>query len=362
MAYPALLKFVTIPRFMRSDNHLMPRLLLIWLVIALPASGFAQNSPSAKDDLTQKQLELAASEGSELLKSEPENSQLRFQTALSYQKTHQADKAEQHYLYLIKNHPELPEPRNNLAIIYQERGQYEEAAGLLIASLKTHPSYAVAWKNLSDLYKGLASEAYRKALGEEQAATNVLETIQLSAIDQLYSLPKKSSPVRTPEVTVASISIKPSGQNDIQTVKLSPKPQDNPSRPVEVKTTSADLAITLDTADTFDPVQALHNWASAWSDKDIETYINAYIEDFKGREKNHQKWVNQRQQRITKPGKINVTLSNITIKSRSETEVSIDAEQHFKSPNYQDKVVKRFKLTNINGIWKISRESTIAVL
>ena len=340
----------------------MPRLLLIWLVIALPTSGFAQNSASAKDDLTLKQLELAASEGSELLKSEPENSQLRFQTALSFQKTHQIDKAEQHYLYLIKNHPELPEPRNNLALIYQERGQYDEAAGLLIASLKTHPSYAIAWKNLSDLYKGLASEAYRKALGEEQTATNVLEKIQLSAINQLYSLPKEPSPVRTPEVTVASISIKPSNQNNIKAVEISPKSKGNSSRPVEVKTTSTELAITLDTGDTFDPVQALHQWASAWSNKDIESYLNAYIENFKGREKNHQKWVNQRQQRISKPGKINVTLSNVIIKSRSDARVTIDAEQHFQSPSYQDKVVKRFILTNINGIWKISRESTIAVL
>lgn len=344
----------------------MPRLLLIWLVIALPASGFAQNLSSAKDDLTQKQLELAAMEGSELLKSEPENSQLRFQTALAFQKTHQAKQAEQHYLYLIKNHPEFPEPRNNLAIIYQEKGQYDEAAGLLIASLKTHPSYAVAWKNLSDLYKGLASEAYRKALGEEQTTTNVLETIQLSAIDQLYSLPKESSPAMTADVALASISIKPSTPKVIQTVKLSPEPVDNinSSGPTETKTEpkSTSTVAASDIANTFDPVQALHHWASAWSNKDMKTYIDAYIEDFKGREKSHQKWASQRQKRITRPGNISVTLSNITIKSRSATKVSIDAEQHFQSPNYQDKVVKRFNLTNINGTWKISRETTLAVL
>jgi hypothetical protein len=115
-------------------------------------------------------------------------------------------------------------------------------------------------------------------------------------------------------------------------------------------------------SDPTGPVQALKNWAAAWSNKDFNRYIASYINDYRGTAGSHQQWLQQRRSRIIKSGRIRVTLSDIKIRSRSATRIIIDALQRYESATYKDRVLKRFTLTKINGVWKIGAEQTLDVL
>ena len=109
-------------------------------------------------------------------------------------------------------------------------------------------------------------------------------------------------------------------------------------------------------------IQTISDWARAWSNKDIKHYINAYTRYYRGRKSNHRDWVKHINNRFQQAGKIDVSISNIHIKSRNAQRVLIDFEQAYKSPTYRDKIIKRIILTKQDNDWKISEERTVSVL
>ena len=59
----------------------------------------------------------------------------------------------------------------------------------------------------------------------------------------------------------------------------------------------------------------LLNWANAWSNKDYKGYVASYTDVYRPNAKlTHNQWVQQREQRITKPKFIKVSLNNISVK------------------------------------------------
>ena len=289
-------------------------------------------------ELNQRKFSRAAKTGLAMLRQQPQNIQTQFLTAVAFQHNNQPGIAERYYLQLIQSNPELPEPRNNLAMIYIDHGKYDQAIDLLITSLKTHPAYATAWQNLNLLYQGLASEAYRKALSKEKNPRSVMGKIKLSALTSLHNVNnlttiQPAQPAKTIQLASAAI------------VKTKPVKTKKPP-----KVTKEQL------------IKPLQDWAKAWSQKNFKNYTKAYSKGYKGGKANHQTWVNYRRSRILKPGSIQVKLSNFQIKSQSSTRAIIDFHQRFKSPTYKDKVVKRIQLTKIGDSWKITKESTVAVL
>ncbi len=309
----------------------MQNYLLFLIFLTLPGLVSAESITQLKDELEKKQYATAAVTGLSLLDKQPENLQLQFFTALALQNNNQHQLAIQHYQQIIKAHPELPEPRNNLAIIYLQQGLHDKAVDLLIASLQTHPAYATVWQNLSTLYKGLASEAYRKALSEEKNTRSVVYKIELTELNSLHSSVWQAEEVSQPPHQVASISKQPE------------------------KTVEKDIAV-----DNI--IDIVLNWANAWSEKDINVYIDAYTIEFKGKSANHNEWEKQRRERIGRPGKIKVELSEIRVKSKAESRAIIEFKQAFTSSSYSDRVLKRLHLSKVNNKWKISRESTLDIL
>ncbi len=306
------------------------------LILFLSPSVLSNSIGQLQTDLEHKQYSKAVKTGQQLLDQQPDNILVKFLTAVAFQHNNQIDSAKQYYHQIINSHPELPEPRNNLAMILMNQGHYDQAIELLITSMKTHPAYATAWQNLNLLYRGLASEAYRKALSKEKNPHSVMDKVQLSALTTLYDV--RESPVIPPQ-PVKNIPL--TGSVSIVEKKPAPEPE------IAKKT---------------DPVKSLQDWATAWSQKDFEKYIDAYTYNFKGGKSSHQQWLDYRRSRILRQGSISVKLSNFQIKSRGQSKVVIDFQQNFKSPTYRDKVIKRVHLTKTGNNWKITREITIAVL
>jgi hypothetical protein len=281
-------------------------------------AGIVHNLQSLID---QRLFQQAAGSGEILLKEHAGNAEIEFLTAYAYQMTQQDKKASKLYRKLIRRNPELPEPRNNLAMIYLSKGDYDRASELLVNAINSHGSYAIAYANLNNIYTGLASEAYRRAVNESIQPINYVSKIELAAMTRLTSL-ERDEPV--------------GGIPDTGLIE-------NPA---------------------IVPTLAKHvtGWAQAWSEKNLDVYLNFYSPEHKLDFATHQDWIENRKHRILRPGFIKIGISDIQIRAQTENLAIIDFQQSFDSLDYSDRVIKRLGLSRINSQWKITDERVLSIL
>lgn len=110
-------------------------------------------------------------------------------------------------------------------------------------------------------------------------------------------------------------------------------------------------------ADTA-PMVAVTDWASAWQARDTAKYLAAYSADFKPEKGSRAAWEKQRKERIGKAKKIEVTLSDLQVKSTSADKATATFMQAYKSDSYSDKGKKALDLRQVGGKWLITREYT----
>ena len=301
----------------------MPRFILIFLcLLATAAASAATSIQQLQQLLEQQQYADAVDTGEQLLAQNPQHTRARFLTAYAYQMSAQPEKAEKLYQNLIKDNPDLPEPRNNLAMIYLAKGDYDRASQLLVEALNTSPSYATAYDNLSQIYKGIASEAYRRAVSESSEPAKYTHNIKLTALTKLNSVDDEPVTDNIP---------------DDQTL------------------------INFANQETL-LLERVKDWATAWSGKDFAAYTKFYNSGYRADFESHDQWIEYRRKRIARPGEIKVEISNIQIKWRSENKAIIDFEQAYDSVRYSDRVVKRLAFSRIGSQWKITEERVLSVL
>ncbi len=260
--------------------------------------------------------------GEALLDDNPGHPGTRFLIAYAQQMAGNTDLAAALYRDLINEHPELPEPRNNLAMILLAAGDYDRASALLVDALNTHPSYATAYANLSAIYKGIASEAYRRAVSESSEPARYTHNIELVAINRLESL--TDEPLAAPAAEVQS-------------------------------------AINFANQETR-LIEQITRWAQAWSEQDVATYAGFYADSYRGDFRSHEAWLEHRRERIRRPGEIRVEVSDIQIRWRSDNRAIVDFKQAFDSPGYSDRVVKRLAFNRFGSEWKITEERVLSAL
>ena len=296
----------------------MHRILYIAIFILSTGPLLAATSVQDIQSLIDKKLYVqAARSGEQLLQKHSGDPDIEFLTAYAYQMSQQSGKAARYYQELIREYPELPEPRNNLAMIYLSNGDYDRASELLVNAINTHRSYATAYENLSNIYTGIASEAYRRAVSESKEPETYANNIELTALTRLSTMNQGST--SEPGLTEQSVT-----------------------------------GVTL--------VNQLIGWAKAWSDKKFDAYIGYYSGDLKLDFPSHQAWIAHRKKRILKPGYIKIEVSNFQIRAQSDNRATIDFEQSFNSLDYNDRVIKRIRLNRINSKWKITDERVLSVL
>jgi len=296
----------------------MHRILYIAIFILSTGPLLAATSVQDIQSLLDKKLYVqAARSGEQLLQKHSGDPEIEFLTAYAYQMSQQSGKAARYYQELIREYPELPEPRNNLAMIYLSNGDYDRASELLVNAINTHRSYATAYANLSNIYTGIASEAYRRAVSESKEPDTYANNIELTALTRL-------SPMNAGDVSESAL------------------------------TETSATGLTL--------VNQLIGWAKAWSEKKFDAYIGYYSDDHKLDSPTHQAWVEQRRKRVLRPGFIKIEISNFRIRAQSDNRATIDFEQSFNSLDYSDRVIKRIRLIRINSKWKITDERVLSAL
>jgi tetratricopeptide (TPR) repeat protein len=291
---------------------------------------------------------------------------------------------------LVKQYPDDPRPINNLAAIYAAQGDYEQAREYLERALKTDANYATIYNNLASIYAEMARDSYGKALLIDQTRGS-LQLVALSSqggveigtppqqIAANFPAVSESDEVAIPvdetdaitaqiDVVVADV-VKDNVQEKANIVIIEAATVDNEefasaevidafTEPAAIESETVKPAAETSILPTEESAERfMHRWAKAWTDQDIVAYLACYDDEFNPPGgKTRIAWESQRQQRISKPNSINVTLIDLQVKSQDDGSIRFEAIQVYKSDVYSDKTHKVFNLHQVNDTWSILRE------
>lgn len=315
----------------------------------------------------------------------------RFLKGLILTRQEKLQQARDIFIDLTRTNPELPEPYNNLAVIYASMGDYDKAREALEQAINTHPAYATAHENIGDIYARLASQAYNQAL--ELDSENNTAKAKLSLVNELFSLPEtgtgrsavvaaltpdrtaaepvadpvpaptpKPVPVSVPEPVVAEEA----GQVPVREVPV--QPAASAPAPVVEPTPAAQApkpapSVSIQPAAGPSPVaavkQAVLDWSTVWSARDINAYLATYAADFTPPDgRSLDSWRELRRVRLSKSGNIKVTIADLVVEMTDARNARATFTQSYQSDVYSDRVKKSLLLRLENNRWLITREQT----
>lgn len=299
------------------------------------------------------------------LSANPKNAEALFMRGVILVELGKRDEAIKSFTELTEKYPNLPEPYNNLAVLYADQGQYDKARKALEAAIKTHPSYATAHENLGDIYARLASEAYDKALKLD--TSNSRAQNKLAMITDLFG--GKRAPARTPPAAPVVSGGNPTAATPAATNVAPPPaapsasvaaPTAEPKKPQETKTVDAGKA--EDSKSAGDPqeravIEAVQAWASAWSSQNVDRYLDSYAKDFKTPSgESRKQWESTRRERISRPSKISVKLSNLQVRLEGDSSAKVTFRQAYKATGLDANSNKTLYMVKQGGQWLIQQE------
>lgn len=279
----------------------------------------------------QGQTAVALDRVNTFIAANPKNAQGLFLKGVLLAEQGRRDEAIRTFTDVTEKFPNLPEPYNNLAVLYADQGQFDKARKALETAIKTHPSYATAHENLGDIYARMASEAYDKALQLDTGNTRAQG--KLSLIKDLFGTGNKTT-----------IAAKEPAKN-VNTAQAT-TPQ------AEVKKANSSAPADSNSAITA----AVNKWAQAWSSKNLDQYFASYGASFRpAKGQSRQAWEQQRRERITRPSKISVELSNIKIESDDST-AKVKFRQSYRADGKPIRTNKTLLMKRDGDNWYIQEE------
>lgn len=265
----------------------------------------------------------------------PKNAQALFMKGVLLAEQGRRDEAIKTFTDVTEKFPNLPEPYNNLAVLYADQGQFDKARKALETAIKTHPSYATAHENLGDIYARMASEAYDKALQLDTGNTRAQG--KLSLIKDLFGTGNKT--------TIAAKEVTKDATKEI-TKNIVPATTEV-KKPVVNSPANASEAITA----------AVNNWSKAWASKNIEQYFASYGAGFKpANGQSRQAWEQQRRERIAKPSKISVEVSNLNIATNDNGTAKVRFKQSYRADGKPIRTNKTLLMKKDGDNWYIEEE------
>ena len=364
----------------RTSVHWLIAALLIgcgWLTSVVAAAPAEVQSLMKKGELN---AALKAADAG--LKNDADNIELNFLRGLVLTRLERYEAAAKVFQSLIEEYPKLPEPYNNLAVVYAAQGQYDQARETLLRAINTHPSYATAYENIGDIYAKMASDAYNQAL--QLDTENVAAREKLALVNDLFpggqpdtaSTASRVGDSKQPEQTPAKLSA------DKQADKAAHQasPESGPAKPTAEMPgpvmSEAQLADSDKPETTTRPaaapgrlqeqqakpdpdtiIAAVQDWAAAWSDQDVEAYLDSYADDFlPPAGMSRKEWHAQRRERVSAPAYIKVTIDDIRMNALGSNLAQVRFSQDYQSDTYSDSVIKTLLMKQVDDRWLIAEE------
>lgn len=350
------------------------------MIVGLLLGGFAVTSvlaatPADVQALLKKGELSAALETAEAgLDKDTDNIELRFLKGLVLTRMERFDAAEKVFESLIEQHPNLPEPYNNLAVVHAAQGDYDKAREALLRAINTHPSYATAYENIGDIYAKMASDAYNQALQLDTQNTAARE--KLSLVNDLFSAEQAAAAAApapqagpAPSATVNAQEPGPakptaempgpvmSGSDPGAGAEEKPSSQKAAEKDPAAKKATAESGPEPKQVDTDVVVQAVRDWAAAWSRQDVETYLNAYADSFlPPAGMSREDWHSQRRERLNEPEYIRVGIDDVRVNTLGPDHVQVRFRQDYQSNTYSDNVIKTLLMKRDGDRWLIAEE------
>lgn len=302
------------------------------------------------------------------LRQRPRDAQMRFLKGVILAEQNRTAEAITVFTKLTEDHPNLPEPYNNLAVLYAAGNQYEKARITLDKAIRTNPSYATAYENLGDIHAKLASMAYDKAL--QLNSDNAGAKSKLTMVRTLVAsatVPAAPVAASTPAVPVSPPKPQAPEKAAAAPVPSAPKadapaPVAKPVPPVETKQAQPKpepKAKPADKDDEGDAVLAtVHQWAKAWSARDVKAYLSFYGNNFDTPNGMSRKaWEAERHARIAGKGRISVTVGSPQVVVKGNT-AKVSFHQSYKSDRLTANSRKTLVFAKQGNKWQIVREQT----
>ena len=367
-----------------ASSHVFLLVRLIALALGLQLSlAHADDYADVAQLMRAGKLPDALARAEQSLAAHPKDAQMRFYKGVIQRDSGKTNDAISTFARLTEDYPELPEPFNNLAVLYAGQGQFDKARAALEQAIRTNPSYSIAHENLGDVYSKLASQAYSRALQLDNNTANSSVAPKLSLIRELYrqqhsgtaaavpgTLPTAAAappvvPARTPTAasmpSVASTPAKPpeliaKPTPPAPTAPVASVPAPVAARPVPAPARPAPAAAT-NTVDSKEAEAAVRAWASAWSARDVKTYLNAYAKDFTPPAgASRASWEDERRKRIAGKNSITVKLSDMSV-TVNAGRASVRFRQDYRAGGLVASSRKILELVKSNGRWQIVKES-----
>ncbi len=347
-------------------NRFNQRATLSALLLCFSLNAAADDIQDAKKLLKNGQQTQALNKVDSILATHPKDAQARFLKGLILTEQGQIDESIRIFTALTVDYPELPEPYNNLAVIYAGQGLYEKAKTSLEMALRTHPSYSTAHENMGDIYAKMASQAYDRALQLDRNNTNskakltlIKEmrspAIKITAVKtQLASLPNPAATVTLASPTATAAIPVPSPAANAAVAPVIPSPALATAKPAAVNPAVAETA---NIGGNEAVLNALQDWAKAWSARNANQYLAMYAKDFKTpKNETRSDWESQRRDRLAKPQPIIVSISNAKVTLLNDTHASVSFVQSYSSGALKATTRKTLEMIRNNGIWQIRLE------
>jgi len=105
-----------------------------------------------------------------------------------------------------------------------------------------------------------------------------------------------------------------------------------------------------------DPLDAVKAWAKAWTDRDVEAYLAAYISEYHPSGLSHAEWVGKRRERIQSAKWIKVEVLDPKVSQPSRTRAEVVYRQVYQTEEARLTSRKRIGLTLLDDKWKIVEE------
>jgi len=102
------------------------------------------------------------------------------------------------------------------------------------------------------------------------------------------------------------------------------------------------------------------NWATAWSNQDLEQYFSSYSSNYRPEPGySRDEWQERRRSRLERPAWIHVFYNDLRLNFVSENHVQIKLKQTYQSDVYQDEIRKSLNLYKEEGQWRIVMERSL---
>ena len=222
---------------------------------------------------------------------------------------------------------------NDMAVILAGMGKLDEARLVLEKAIIKNKSTGSAFLNLREILARQASISYTKALKRKS--------------------PPEVLALRSPGLDVVRIANNQSARpSESALTKL-----DDFSKNYNLPLLGSEVPTVVLENEQEVIKQIILSWASSWSKKDFDRYIEFYSPKFKTKKfKSKKSWAKFRKPRVQKKGSIRVKIQNQKINLISNELAEVKFTQKYKSANLRLSTSKRIRLEKNEDGWKIISE------